>query len=62
MLDRGKPVRAHDGCGFWLAFYVDAHNEWRLARDAREAPIQCETEALALSVARFRRRRLKLWR
>lgn len=46
----------------WLAFYVGPDKKWRVARDARGEPITCETEALAISVARCRRRRLKLWR
>ena len=45
----------------FLAFYRGTDNKWRVARDARGAPILCETEALANSVARYRRRRLKLW-
>lgn len=46
----------------WLAFYRGANNSWTLVRDALGHPITCETAGLAQSVARYRRRRLKLWR
>lgn len=42
----------------WIAFYDDADGRRRNARDARGMPILCDTEALALSVAWYRRRRL----
>lgn len=46
----------------WLAFYVGRDGKMRVARDARGLPIECETEALALSVARYRRRRTRIWK
>lgn len=45
----------------WLAFYVSREG-WTMACDALGRPIRCETERLALSVAKYRRRRLKKWR
>ncbi len=53
-----QAVRTHEG---FLAFYVGKDRKWRVARDARGLPITCETEALAISVARYRRRRIN-WR
>jgi hypothetical protein len=51
-------VNADNG---FLAFYIGRDHKWHIARDARGLPIVCETEALAQSVARYRRRRIKLW-
>lgn len=48
--------------GYWVPAYTGRTGHWRVANDALGRPIQCETETLALSVARYRRRRLKLWR
>lgn len=45
--------------GGWTAEYQDRDGHWRIAKDARFIPIRCETAALALAVAWFRRRRLK---
>lgn len=45
--------------GGWTAEYRDRDGLWRKAHDARRIPINCETEALALSVARYRRKRLR---
>jgi hypothetical protein len=45
--------------GSWIAYYAAWHGGWQLATDARGVPIACETETLALSVARYRRRRLR---
>jgi hypothetical protein len=53
-----RPVEMSEG---FAAFYVGANKKWRVARDARGEIILCETEALANSVARYRRRRLKIW-
>lgn len=53
-----RSVRTYDG---FLAFYIATDKQWHVARDARNIPIVCETEALALSVARYRRRRIN-WR
>lgn len=46
----------------WAAYYVNRDGQFQVALDALGRPIQCETKALALSVARYRRRRLKIWR
>lgn len=46
----------------WLAFYVGRDGKMRVARDARGQPIECASEALALSVARYRRRRMRIWK
>jgi hypothetical protein len=46
----------------WLAFYVGRDGRMRVARDARGLPIECETEQLALSVARYRRKRMRIWK
>lgn len=48
--------------GFWSAHYVNRDGKWAVARDALGNLIACDTEKLALSVARYRRRRLKIWR
>ena len=53
-----RTVEANEG---FFAFYIGRDQKWHVARDARGLPITCETEALALSVARYRRRRLKIW-
>ena len=44
--------------GKWLAVYAGRDNKATIARDALGRPIECETAELALSVARYRRRRL----
>ncbi|MGE0290623.1 MAG: hypothetical protein AB7P16_30450 [Bradyrhizobium sp.] len=44
--------------GGWIAHYR-ARGYWRIACDALGRAIVCETESLALSVARYRRRRLR---
>lgn len=49
-------VEANSG---FLAFYIGRDRKWHVARDARGLPITCETEALALSVACYRRKRLR---
>lgn len=54
-------TQAIQGAGGWLAFYLDARGRWRLAADARGIGIICETEELARSVARYRRRRVGAW-
>lgn len=48
-----------NGLGGWTAEYRDREGYWRVARDARFVPINCETATLARSVARWRRRRLR---
>lgn len=54
-------IRAIPMLDDWLAEYIDRNGIWRVVKDARGLPIQCETESLALSVARWRRRRLQHW-
>lgn len=46
----------------WLAFYTGRDGKTRVARDARGQPIECDTEELALSVARYRKRRMRVWK
>lgn len=46
----------------WSAFYRDLRGCWHVALDWRRMAIECETESLALSVARYRRRRLRIWK
>lgn len=53
-------TRAYEVDGRWRAEYRDRLGYWRVAHDARHLPLACTTEALALSVARYRRRRLKV--
>lgn len=48
--------------GGWCAFYRGRDRLWRVARDANELPIICETENLALSVAKYRRNRIRSFR
>jgi hypothetical protein len=47
--------------GGWVAEYCDRDGYWCIASDARGVAINCATEDLALSVARYRRQRLKVW-
>jgi hypothetical protein len=47
------------GVGYWAAHYINRDGSWSVARDALGRIIRCETEKLALSVARYRRRRLQ---
>ena len=46
----------------WLAFYADRDGIMQCALNALGEPILCESKSLALSVARYRRRRLKTFR
>lgn len=46
----------------WFAHYVDRDGKWRIALDALGREIICHTEALALSVARYRRKRTRIWK
>lgn len=48
--------------GFWVALYRGPNGLFRVACDAKGRAIECETEALALSVAGYRRRRLQVWK
>jgi hypothetical protein len=52
-------TRAKPSDGYWAAYYINRDGSWRVARDALGRIIRCETEKLALSVARYRRRRLE---
>lgn len=55
-------IKAYENeLGGWTAEYRDRDGYWRVAKDARFIPLNCATEALALSVARYRRRRLRRW-
>ena len=45
--------------GYWAAHYINRDGVWTVACDALGRIIRCETEKLALSVARYRRRRLR---
>ncbi|WP_050419764.1 hypothetical protein [Bradyrhizobium tropiciagri] len=45
--------------GYWAAYYINRDGGWSVACDALGRVIRCETEKLALSVARYRRRRLQ---
>ena len=45
--------------GYWAAYYVNRDGGWSVACDALGRIIRCKTEQLALSVARYRRRRLQ---
>jgi len=51
-------TRATPCGGYWAAHYINRDGGWSVARDALGRIIRCETEKLALSVARHRRRRL----
>jgi hypothetical protein len=53
------PTRATPCGGYWAAHYVNRNGDWSIACDALGRIIRCETEKLALSVARYRRRRLR---
>jgi hypothetical protein len=45
--------------GYWAAHYINRNGVWSVACDALGHTIRCETRLLALSVARYRRRRLQ---
>jgi hypothetical protein len=45
--------------GYWAAHYINHDRVWTFACDALGRIIRCETKELALSVARYRRRRLR---
>ena len=55
-------TRAKPFVGYWAAYYINRDGGWSVACDARGRIIRCETEKLALSVARYRLRRLHLLR
>ena len=52
------PTRATRCIGYWAAYYINRDGGWSVACDALGRIIRCESEKLALSVARYRRRRL----
>jgi len=57
--ERLVSTRATLCVGYWAALYINRDGGWSVACDALGRVIQCETERLALSVARYRRRRLQ---
>jgi hypothetical protein len=52
-------TRATPCVGYWAAYYINRDGGWSVACDGLGRIIRCETEKLALSVARYRRRRLQ---
>ncbi|MET4444645.1 hypothetical protein ABIB75_002920 [Bradyrhizobium sp. GM2.2] len=52
-------TRATQCVGYWAACYINRDGGWNVACDALGRIIRCETDELALSVARYRRRRLR---
>ena len=58
--DAGQQMstRATPCVGYWAAYYINRDGGWSVACDAFGRIIRCETEKLALSVARYRHRRL----
>lgn len=59
---RPMSTRATPCVGYWAAHYINRDGGWSVACDALGRIIRCETEKLALSVARYRRRRLQPFR
>jgi hypothetical protein len=59
LTEQQMSIRATPCVGYWAAYYVNRDGGWSVACDALGRIIQCETEELALSVARYRRRRLQ---
>jgi hypothetical protein len=57
--ERLVSTRATLCVGYWAALYINRDGGWSVACDALGRIIRCETEKLALSVARYRRRRLQ---
>jgi len=58
---RARPMttQAKPCFGYWAAHYINRDGGWSVACDALGRIIRCETETLALSVARYRHRRLQ---
>ena len=52
-------TRAKACVGYWAAHYINRDGGWGVACDALGRIIRCKTKKLALSVARYRRRRLQ---
>lgn len=59
LAERQVLTRATPCVGYWAACYINRDGGWSVACDALGRIIRCETEKLALSVARYRRRRLQ---
>jgi hypothetical protein len=59
LTERQISTRAMPCVGYWAAYYINRDGGWSAACDALGRIIRCETEKLALSVARYRRRRLE---
>jgi hypothetical protein len=62
LTERQVSTRATPCVGYWAAYYINREGGWSVACDALGRIIRCETEELALSVARYRRRRLQPFR
>ena len=58
-VEQQVPTRATRCVGYWAAYYINRDGGWTVACDALGRIIRCETEKLALSVASYRRRRLR---
>ena len=58
LTEQQMSIRATPCVGYWAAYYINRDGGWSVACDALGRIIRCETEKLALSVARYRRRRL----
>jgi hypothetical protein len=59
LTEQQTPTQATRCVGCWTAYYINRDGGWSVACDALGRIIRCETEKLALSVARYRRRRLQ---
>ena len=59
LTEQKMPIRATPCVGYWTAHYVNRNGNWSIACDALGRIIRCQTEKLALSVASYRRRRLR---
>jgi hypothetical protein len=62
LTEQQMSTRATPCVGYWAAYYINRNGGWSVACDALGRIIRCETEKLALSVARYRRRRLQPFR
>jgi hypothetical protein len=59
LTEQQMSTRATPCVGYWAAYYINRDGGWSVACDGLGRIIRCETEKLALSVARYRRRRLQ---
>ena len=59
LTEQQMSIRATPCVGYWTAHYVNRNGNWSIACDALGRIIRCQTEKLALSVASYRRRRLR---